>query len=189
MKKIAMILANGMKDYEIIIPLYIWKKAGLSVSLVSIEKKNSVLLETGFKLTCSDILEKINLSQYNAIYIPGGEGVNSFSFENWPIKKNVDSIKRFITNISKIINEEEKMLLMTDESAEILLTLKLLKELPSQITALRKSSEGIQKVGSSYFVKGYNALTDFSIHIAKILLNGEKLDKFKEVCNLVNYEE
>ncbi|MDE6473349.1 MAG: DJ-1/PfpI family protein, partial [Ureaplasma sp.] len=77
MKKIAIILANGMKDYEVIIPLYIWKKCGYSVSLVSIEKKNSILLETGFKLTCSDILEKINLSQYGAIYIPGGEGISS----------------------------------------------------------------------------------------------------------------
>ncbi|MDE6472931.1 MAG: hypothetical protein K2K73_00755, partial [Ureaplasma sp.] len=137
----------------------------------------------------SDILEKINLSQYGAIYIPGGEGISSFSFENWPIKKNVDSIKRFINNLSKIINEKEKILLMTAESSEILLTLKVLKDLPPQVYNLRESHEGIQKAGNTFFVKGYNALTDFSIHIAKLLSNNEKLDKFKEVCDLVGYEE
>lgn len=79
MIRIAVIVANKSEDIETIVPVDIWRRAGLIVKLISIEKKKSLILSYGSKLSCDDVLSKENLSKYNAIYLPGGEGHLKFN--------------------------------------------------------------------------------------------------------------
>ncbi|XQP55434.1 MAG: DJ-1/PfpI family protein [Mycoplasmoidaceae bacterium] len=75
---IAIIVANKCEEMEVIIPADIWRRAGMSVQIISIEKKKSLIMQNGVHLSCDDILAKENLSKYSAIYLPGGKGCSSF---------------------------------------------------------------------------------------------------------------
>ena len=79
MVRIAVIIANKSEDIETLVPVDIWRRAGIIVKLISIEKKKSVILSYGTKISCDDILSKENLSKYNAVYLPGGEGHLKFN--------------------------------------------------------------------------------------------------------------
>lgn len=75
---IAVIVANKCEEMEVIVPIDIWRRAGISVQVISIEKKKSLILQNGVHISCDDILAKENLSKYSAIYIPGGKGCVDF---------------------------------------------------------------------------------------------------------------
>ena len=75
---IAVIVANQCEEMEVIVPVDIWRRAGIAVQLISIEKKKSLIMQGGVHIGCDDILAKENLSKYSAIYLPGGKGCESF---------------------------------------------------------------------------------------------------------------
>ncbi len=180
MIKIAVILANDMKDYQIVNPLYIWNKLGMTVHLVSVEKKNSVLLESGFKLYCTDTIEKVNLSQYNAIYIPGGEGVKQLNFTTWPTKKE-DIISKFCSSLEKFLKSDEKILLFTSDSVGVLETLRIVKntDLTKTVNPDQKTTM-LVKSNNILVYDGYSVVNDFIVESTKMLedkenkQNGEK---------------
>ncbi len=79
MIRIAVIVANKSEDAEVIVPIDIWRRAGLYVKTLSIDKKKNLLLAHGTKISCDSILNNENLSKYNAIYLPGGPGYVKFN--------------------------------------------------------------------------------------------------------------
>lgn len=93
MIRIAVIACNETEDIELITPVDIWRRAGLRVDTISLEKKNSILLSSGVKISCDGIIETTNLDQYNAIYLPGGSGHKKYFVENWPPKNNEGVVK------------------------------------------------------------------------------------------------
>ena len=72
--KIAIMVAQESEDMEVIVPYDLWKRAGISVEKISVEKKNTITLQSGTKIYCEEILEKTNLDRFTAIYLPGGRG-------------------------------------------------------------------------------------------------------------------
>lgn len=72
--RIAIIVANEAEDVEVVIPYDLWKRAGFIVDTISIEKKNTLFLQSGIKISCDESLESTNIDKYNAIYLPGGRG-------------------------------------------------------------------------------------------------------------------
>ncbi len=76
--RIGILVANEADEMQVIIPIQIWKKAGFIVELISLEKKNSVILQNEVKVSCNGTIDKINLSQFNSIYIPGGDSYKKF---------------------------------------------------------------------------------------------------------------
>ncbi len=72
--RIAVMVANSSEDIEVAVPTDLWRRSGIIVELISIEKKNSIVLQSGLKISCNGTIDKVNLSQFNAIYMPGGEG-------------------------------------------------------------------------------------------------------------------
>ena len=44
---IAIIVANQCEEMEVIIPADIWRRAGISVQIISIEKKKSLIMQNG----------------------------------------------------------------------------------------------------------------------------------------------
>ncbi|MDE5949481.1 MAG: DJ-1/PfpI family protein, partial [Malacoplasma sp.] len=63
------------------------------------EKKNSIFLQCGTKITCNEQIDKVNLDKYNAIYLPGGKG-----YERLLTNKN----DKVLNKIIKFSSEEEK---------------------------------------------------------------------------------
>lgn len=185
MKKIAVILSNSLNDYEIIIPVYLWKKMNLVVDLISIEKKNGVLLQSGHKLSCTELLNSVNLSQYDAVYIPGGEGVSNFTYETWPIKQP-EIIQRAVSNLEKMISSKTKYLFFTHESINILNSLNLIPDNTIQKELEKiKEKEYIVNFNNIYVTKGYLAMNDFAILVGKLLSTKKDEAKITEVEKLI----
>ncbi|MGL4647608.1 MAG: DJ-1/PfpI family protein [Mycoplasmoidaceae bacterium] len=72
--RIGVMVANSSEDIEVIVPTDLWRRSGIIVELISIEKKNSIVLQNGVKISCNHVIDKVNLSQFNALYLPGGAG-------------------------------------------------------------------------------------------------------------------
>ncbi|GAA5414340.1 DJ-1/PfpI family protein [Ureaplasma ceti] len=178
MKKIAIILANEMDDVELFIPLAIWRKAKISVDLISVEKKNSVMMSSGVKVGCTSIFESVNLTQYHAIYIPGGVGVNRLNKENWPVKTGGGAVK-LATYLEKFRMETDKYIFVTGSSATLLHNLGLIGN--ARIAGYTKDFEEDVEIDEEILVNnnlisvvGYWALTDFAVEIVGILM-GQKI--------------
>ena len=97
MKKIAIaiIVCNSSEEIEVIVPIDLWRRANIVVSLISAEKKKNLVLQNGVKISCDDTLTKENLSKYNAIYLPGGKGC--FDYLDEKCEKLVKYLKKNMT--------------------------------------------------------------------------------------------
>lgn len=126
MLRIAVIACNETEDIELIVPTDIWRRAGARVDLISLEKKNSIVLQTGTKISCTNTIDRTNLSQYNAIYLPGGEGHKKYRLDAWPPKNN-DSVTRLQTALKNFSNDPKKVILAMSAAPRILGELELLK--------------------------------------------------------------
>lgn len=103
MIRIGVILANQAEELDSIVPVQLWRKAGYIVELISLEKKNSVIMNSGIKVSCDGIIDKINLSQFNALYIPGGN-VYKKILDHKSDQKVIKSIEKdFVPNPKKYI--------------------------------------------------------------------------------------
>lgn len=96
--RIAAIVATKTEDMELIVPVDIWRRCHFTVDLISVEKKNSVILSHGTWIKCTQTIDKTNLKQYNAIFLPGGMGYEKFLTDT----KLIEHLKKF--------NEEQKWL-------------------------------------------------------------------------------
>lgn len=117
--KIAVILANESEDMEVIIPIDIWRRAGLVIELVSVEKKNTIILQSGTKIYCNEQIDKTNLDQFKAIYLPGGRGHVKF--------KDPKSCEKLIKTLKKFALDEKKWIFALCAAPSILGELELLK--------------------------------------------------------------
>ena len=181
MKKIAIILANEMNDIDLFIPLAIWRQGKISVDLISIEKKNSVMMESGTKVGCTAVFETVNMTQYHAIYIPGGPGVCRLSKDNWPVK-----IGQGVLKLNKAIEnfriDKQKMVFVTADSSSLLNELQLIGN--ARIAGFDKSyvrdpniKEEILVNNNLVSVVGYWALTDFAIETLGLLVGQEQKEQ------------
>ena len=96
MLRIVVLVATKSEDIEVVTPVDLWRRAGIFVRLISIEKKKNVLLAHGNKISCDEILAKENLTKYNAIYLPGGMGFTKFNDTDAP--KLIDMLSRYGRN-------------------------------------------------------------------------------------------
>lgn len=113
--RIAAMVVTGVEDMELIVPVDIWRRSHFVVDLISIEKKNSVLLQGGISIKCTQTIDKTNLKQYNAIFLPGGKGCEKFLLE----PKLIEHLTKF--------NESKKWLLGICSSPIVFYELGLLK--------------------------------------------------------------
>ncbi|MGL4947819.1 MAG: DJ-1/PfpI family protein [Mycoplasma sp.] len=126
MIRIAVIACNQTEDIELITCVDLWRRAGFRVDTISLEKKNTIILNSGIKTTCDTMIEKANLEQYNAIYLPGGKGHEKYFIENWPPKNNegVVKLQKFLLKF----NEANKHILALCAAPSILGHLYILKD-------------------------------------------------------------
>lgn len=117
--RIAVVLANENEDMEVVIPVDIWRRAGLIIELVSVEKKNTIILQSGTKIYCNETIDKTNLDQFNAIYLPGGRGHAKF--------KDPKLCEKLIKTLKKFALDEKKWIFAICAAPSVLGELELLK--------------------------------------------------------------
>ncbi len=125
MIKIAVIACHETDDIELIVPVTIWRKVGIRVDIISLDKKNSIILQSGTKFSCNGIIEKTNFSQYNAIYLPGGVGSKRYFSSDWT-PKNVDVVLRLHKALEQFAKNDKKYIIAIDQAPKILKELTLL---------------------------------------------------------------
>ncbi len=177
--RIAIMIAHESEDTEVIVPYDIWKRAGLIVELISIEKKNTIVLQSGTKVYANDTLERTNLDQFNAIYLPGGKGHVRF--------KDGVKCEKLIKSLQKFSHEKNKWLLAMCASPSVLSDLNLVTNqkmtcYPGFEASLGNSYEDKDVVVSHNFITGRSLAyaIDFSLTVIKELLGKEETELVKK---------
>lgn len=178
MIKIAVIACHETDDIELIIPVAIWRKAHVRVDIISLDKKNSIILQSGTKFSCNGIIEKTNFSQYNAIYLPGGIGSKRYFLDDWT-PKNEDVVKRLHKTLDQFSKNDKKYILTLDQSPRILHELELLSPTikvtgnPELATMLKNNYVDENIVVSKNIISGKQIaeIFDFSFRVIEELVD------------------
>ncbi len=184
MIRIAVIACNETEDLELIGPVDLWRRAGFRVDTISLEKKNTILLNSGVKVSCDNIIEKTNLEQYNAIYLPGGSGHTKYFIENWPPRNNDGVVK-----LQKALNKfhtMNKYIIAMCAAPSILGALGFLKEIkatcyPGYQETFKSTYVDEPVVVDKHIITGRSpaAIFDLSYKVIEILESNATVDKIK----------
>lgn len=181
--RIATIVATKSEDMELIVPTDLWRRAHFIVDLISIEKKNSVTLAHGTAIKCTQTIDKTNLKQYNAIFLPGGEGAMKFHLE----PKLVEHLKMF--------NETQRYLMGICIAPLVFSKLDLLgkhkatcfpenqKELG---TNLDKSAKNVVVDGNFITAKAAGNVIEFALKVIEVLASKKEAET---VAKKINYKK
>lgn len=191
MKKIAILLSNEIKDADIFIPTSIWRKAKIIVDLISIEKKNSVILESGVKISCNYSFDEVNITQYHGIYIPGGNGLIRFQKENWPVKNSLGSDK-LLKTLETFQKDPQKKIMLTFDSAKIFRHYNLVNGY--RIAGYNENhelDEGILEEivihNNLISVKGYWQLPQFALEVINSILDEKSKENIEKILDSNSY--
>lgn len=87
--KILSFLANGFEETEFVVPFDLWQRGGCEVKTASISNSLEVVGAHGLQIMANTILDKCNMDDYDAIFLPGGgPGVKNL-LESSLVEKNI----------------------------------------------------------------------------------------------------
>ena len=93
MKKIAIMLANGVEDTEFITVHDILTRAKYNIKTFSIENSKEIKTRNNIKLQADSLYNSINLNEFDLLFIPGGPAINRIEYvEQEKYKKILDFI-------------------------------------------------------------------------------------------------
>lgn len=82
MKKVYVFLADGFEDIEALIPIDVWRRGGLDVTTVSIMGDYTVETAHGVRILADTLIEDVNVSDADLLFLPGGMPGASNLFDN-----------------------------------------------------------------------------------------------------------
>lgn len=89
MKKIAVFIANGNEETEIIATIDVLRRANLPAFLISISSEKEIITSHQIKISADFLFEEVDFSQYQMLVLPGGvQGVE--------IMKKHESLKQLL---------------------------------------------------------------------------------------------
>lgn len=94
MKKIAVILADGMEELEALTPVDVLRRAGATVDTISIKEK-IVTSSHGVGVVADKLLNQVDLDTYDAIVLPGG----------MPGAKNISENQVVVSAVKKALEQ------------------------------------------------------------------------------------
>lgn len=83
-KKVLCLLVNGFEEIETIAPVDLMRRAGIEVTLASLTGQTSVTGRCQMTLMADALLDAIDVSQYDLLFIPGGPGVKALRSDGRP---------------------------------------------------------------------------------------------------------
>ena len=96
---ILVLLANNVEEIELVTPVDLWRRAGYNITIASIEKELTVKGQQGIVISADTNLEKINTSEFDSIFIPGGAGHQLVKDSSLAM----DTIENFINNNKTVL--------------------------------------------------------------------------------------
>lgn len=185
MIRIAAIACNKTEDIELITAIDLWRRAGFRVDTISLEKKNSIVLNSGVKISCDNVIEKANLEQYNAIYLPGGPGHEKYFIESWTAKNNEGIVKLHKCLLK--FNEMNKHILAICAAPKLLGTLEILGKrkgtcYPGYQTTFAKSYVDVPVFKDKNIITGRSpaATMEFAFTVIEELAGKAEANKVKK---------
>ena len=94
MKKIAVILADGMEELEALTPVDVLRRAGVVVDTISV-KENIVISSHSVKVVSDHLLDQVDLNLYDAIVLPGG----------MPGATNISNTTKVVSAVKKALED------------------------------------------------------------------------------------
>ncbi|MDC3250026.1 DJ-1/PfpI family protein [bacterium] len=95
MPQITVLIAQGFEEMEVVTPVDIWRRAGIEVSLMSVEDKVVVKGSRDISLVTDELYDSEKLKKTDLLFIPGGkQGVLNLCLNSSvlsDIKKRCDS--------------------------------------------------------------------------------------------------
>ena len=89
MKKVYVFLADGFEDVEALIPVDVWRRGGLDVTIVSISDFPLVQSAHGVNIEADMMIEQCDVTDADLIFLPGGMPGATNLFENKEVCKAV----------------------------------------------------------------------------------------------------
>ena len=116
MKKIAVILADGMEELEALTPVDVLRRAGASVDTISIKEK-IVVSSHGVGVVADKLLSQVDLDEYYGVILPGG----------MPGAKNISENAVVVNAVKKALKSNKLVSAICASPAVILATHGLLE--------------------------------------------------------------
>lgn len=182
--RICILVADKLDELQVIVPFHLWKHAGFIVELISIEKKNTIVLQNGIKISCNASIDKTNLTQYNAIYLPGGAGYTKFTHPKTNPKLKLHLTRDFTNQVNKWILANcsaPTVLFDWDLHGDNKMTCS--KDYEKDIIGAYLD-EPIVVSGNLITSNGCGSVIDFSLKVIDVLSNK---DNSVAVCKRINY--
>jgi 4-methyl-5(b-hydroxyethyl)-thiazole monophosphate biosynthesis len=175
MLKIAVLVANGSEDMEVIVPIDLWRRAGIRVDLISIERKKICILSNGNKVSADTTMDKVNLSQYNALYLPGGPGHTKFKED-----------KKVASNILKF-NTDKKWLFAICAAPSVYGDMGILENVkytgfPGTEKSFKGTYQKVKAIADKHFItgRGPGAVFEFALLVVEKLINKNKVTELSK---------
>ncbi|MDC4163524.1 DJ-1/PfpI family protein [Mycoplasma bradburyae] len=184
--RIAAIVATEVDDLELIVPTDLWRRAKFIVDYISIEKKNSVTLAQGTSIKCGLTIDKSNLMQYNAIYLPGGLGSKRFGDDQ--------KLIHYLSKFNEKDQTTQRFILAINQSPVILKNLDLLEDKKVVANEEHKEIIGSNFDNKSNVLFSGNIITarstghaiDFAIEAIKVLSSKKEAD---DLAKMISYQK
>jgi len=182
--RICILVADKLDEMQVIVPYDLWKRANFIVELISIEKKNTIVLQKGIKISCNASIDKTNLTQYNAIYMPGGIGYTKYTHP-----KTNPKLKSHLTKDFQ--NQSNKWILANCSAPVVLFEWNLQNDNKmacskdfKDLISPNYSPETIVSSGNLITGNGTGSIMEFSLKVIDVLSNKEISDN---ICENINY--
>ena len=89
------IVGDYFEDVEMIAPVDVWRRHKEEITIASLMHRKEVVSARGIKMEADDLLENLNLSNFDYLFIPGGPGVSKILVN---LDEVSDAIKYFAQN-------------------------------------------------------------------------------------------
>jgi protease I len=98
MKKMLIFIENGFEDAEFVYPYYRFQEEGYKMNIVAPKAKQTYIGKHGISFTSEITPEQVNLEEYDAVIIPGGQAPDKMR-----LNKGLVNIVKEANNKNKVI--------------------------------------------------------------------------------------
>lgn len=174
MSEVLVILADGFEEVEALAPIDFLKRAGASVTVAALDKKE-VTGSRNIKVLCDITLDEVRDRNWDAVVLPGG----------MPGASNLASSKLVSEIIQKTYSKNSLVCAICASPAVVLAPLGVLENKKAVCyPGMEKCAPNV-KFGTEKVVKDGNVITsrgpgcalDFALEIIKALFGKEKADE------------
>ena len=173
MTKVIVVLADGFEEMEAVSPIDLLRRAGASVTVVGLDKKE-ITSSRGLKVVCDTVLSEVAETGWNAVVLPGGQ----------PGANNLHTSEKVSTIVMNTYNDGGYVCAICASPAVVLAPLGLLTGkkavcypgMEQGIENVKFSSGPVMNDARIITARGAGCATEFGLEIVSALFSREIAD-------------